>query len=77
MTIHAYLPRTNGFDTEAILAMSIAFELACADLRVFADNERGQEIIATRIIKLALQGTTDPAALRQRIVPSPSPSCCG
>ena len=54
MTMHTYLPRTNAFDPEAILTMSIAFELACADLRVFEGDERGREIIATRIINLAL-----------------------
>ena len=35
MMMHDYLPRTNAFDPEAILTMSIAFELACADLQVF------------------------------------------
>ena len=46
MTMHTYLPRTNAFDPEAILTMSIAFELACADLQVFeavsiaADTQR-------------------------------------
>ena len=35
MTMHTYLPRTNAFDPEAILTMSVAFELACADLQVF------------------------------------------
>ena len=57
MTMHAYLRRTNAFDPEAILTMSIAFELACADLQVFESDERGREIIATRIINLARQGS--------------------
>jgi len=60
MTMQAYLRRTNTFGPEAILTMSIAFELACADLQV---DERGRDIIATRIIKLARQGITCPAAL--------------
>lgn len=63
MTMQAYLRRTSTFDPEAVLAMSIAFELACADLQVLEDDERGREIIATRIIKLARQGITCPAAL--------------
>jgi hypothetical protein len=68
VTIHFYFPSTNTFDPEAILAMSAAFELACADLQVFAGDERGREIIATRIIHLARQGLIDAAALHQRVV---------
>jgi hypothetical protein len=45
-----------------------AFELACADLRVFAGDQRGREIIAARIIDLARNGVTDPAALHRRII---------
>ena len=68
MTIHCYFPSTNTFDPEAILAMSTAFELACADLQVFEDNERGRAIIATRIINLARQGIICPAALHHRVL---------
>ena len=68
MTMHTYLPRTNSFDPEAILTMSIAFELACADLQVFEDDERGRAIIATRIINLARQGIICPAALHHRVL---------
>ena len=67
-TMHTYLPRTNSFDPEAILTMSIAFELACADLQVFEDDERGREIIATRIMNLARQGIICPAALHHRVL---------
>ena len=68
MTMHTYLPRTSAFDPEAILTMSIAFELACADLRVFEGDERGREIIATRIINLARQGIMCPAALHHSVL---------
>ena len=68
MTMHTYLPRTNAFDPEAILTMSIAFELACADLQVFEGDERGREIIATRIINLARQGIMCPAALHHSVL---------
>ena len=68
MTMHAYLRRTNAFDSEAILTMSIAFELACADLHVFESDERGREIIATRIINLARQGIICPGALHHRVL---------
>jgi hypothetical protein len=56
MTMHTYLRRTNAFDPEAILTMSVAFELACADLQVFEGDERGREIIAARIIDLGAPG---------------------
>jgi hypothetical protein len=48
--------------------MSIAFELACADLQVFEGDERGREIIATRIINLARQGIMCPAALHHCVL---------
>jgi hypothetical protein len=68
MTMHPYLRRTNAFDPEAILSMSIAFELACADLQVIASDQSGREIVATRIIKLAGQGIICPAALHHRVL---------
>jgi hypothetical protein len=68
MTMHAYLHRPNAFDPEAILTMSIAFELACVDLEVLAGDTHGREILATRIINLARQGIICPAALHQRVV---------
>ena len=71
MTMHTYLPRTNAFGPEAILTMSIAFELACADLQAFEGDERGREIIATRIIDLARQGIMCPAALHHRVLADP------
>jgi len=48
--------------------MSTAFELACADLQVFAGDQRDREIIARRIIDLARGGLVDAAALHQRVV---------
>ena len=36
------------FEPEAILAMSTAFELSCADLHIFQDDQRSREIIVTR-----------------------------
>lgn len=56
------------FDPDAVNEMSIAFELACADLAVFANDQRGREIIALRIIDLAVDGTRDAAALHTRVV---------
>ena len=68
MTLHPYLPGSSAFDPEAILTMSIAFELTCVDLQVSADNESSREMIAARIIRLARQGITCPAVLHQRAI---------
>jgi hypothetical protein len=37
-------------------------------LQVSAGDEKGREIIATRIIDLARSGLIDPAALRDRVI---------
>ena len=68
MPIRAYLSDTCAFEPEAVQAMSTAFELSCADLHVFAGDQRGREIIATRIIDLARDGVIDPGALHKRLV---------
>jgi hypothetical protein len=57
--------------------MSIAFELACADLQVFDGDERGREIIATRIINLARQGIICPTALHHRVLADQPKRLCG
>lgn len=71
MTMHPYLPGTDTFDPEAILAMSIAFELACVDLRVSEGDAGRREIVAKRVINLARQGLICPAALHHRVVTDP------
>ena len=48
-----------------IEAMSKAFEESCIALGVYAGDEKGREIIATRIIDLA---RNDPTALRDRVI---------
>jgi hypothetical protein len=68
MPIRAHLPDQCAFEPDAIHAMSTAFELACADLRVFAGDQRGREIIAARIIDLARRGVVDAATLHKRVV---------
>lgn len=42
--------------------------MSCAALRVFAGDQNGREIIATRIIDLARKGIIDPAALHKRVL---------
>ena len=68
MPIRAHLSDACAFEPEALRAMSTAFELACADLHVFANDARGREIVATRIIDLARAGVVNAAALHQRVV---------
>jgi len=58
----------TAFDPAAIEAMSKAFEEACIALQVFVGDEKGREIIATRIIDLASNGLIDPTALRDRVI---------
>ena len=68
MPIRRHLAEQCAFEPEEIQAMSTAFDEACAALRVLSADERGREIIATRIIDLARDGVIDPAALRDRVV---------
>jgi hypothetical protein len=68
MPVRAYLPDNAAFNPEAIQAMSTAFELACADLEIFAGDQHGREVIAMRIIDLARRGILDAGALHRRVV---------
>ena len=68
MPIRAHIPDRCAFEPDAITAMSTAFELACADLRVFPRDQHVRETIAARIIDLARRGIIDPAALYHRII---------
>jgi hypothetical protein len=63
-----YLPENVAFDQAAISEMSRAFEEACKNLHVFAGDQRGREIIATRVIDLARTGVIDATALRDRVM---------
>lgn len=66
--IRPHLPQSNTFEPDAIAAMSRALEEACVALNVFAGDERGRQVIATRIIDLAIDGVTDPSLLRDRVI---------
>jgi hypothetical protein len=68
MPIRKHLTDQAAFGPAAIKAMSKAFEEACNALRVFAGDEKGREIIATRIIDLGRGGLIDAAALRDRVI---------
>ena len=68
MPIRRHLAEQGAFEPEEIQAMSTAFDEACVALRVFSADERGRQVIATRIIDLARDGVIDPAALRDRVI---------
>ena len=56
MPIRKHLTDKTAFGPAAIEAMSKAFEEACVALQVYAGDEKGRGIIATRIIDLARRG---------------------
>src|SRR5215831_11507775 len=64
MPIRKHLTDERAFGPAA----SKAFEEACIALQVYAGDEKGREIIATRIIDLARNGLIDPTALRDRVI---------
>ena len=68
MPIRKHLTDQTAFGPAAIEAMSKAFAEACNALQVFAGDDKGREIIATRIIDLARGGVIDATALRDRVV---------
>ena len=68
MPIRKHLAEKCAFEPEAIMAMSTAFDEVCAALRVFARDERGREIIATRIVDLARNGVIDAKTLSDRVI---------
>ena len=68
MPIRKHLTDKTVFGPAAIEAMSKAFEETCNALRVFAGDEKGREIVATRIIDLARSGLVDATALRDRVL---------
>ena len=66
--IMKYISGQTVFEPEVAEAMGQAFDAACSRLHVFNGDERGRQIIATRIIDLAHAGVTDAQALRDRIL---------
>jgi hypothetical protein len=68
MPIRKHLALQCAFEPEAIRAMSTAFDEACAALKVFDGDERGREVIATRIVDLASSGVIDAKALCDRVI---------
>jgi hypothetical protein len=74
MPIRKHLTDKTAFGPAAIETMSKAFEETCIALQVGAGDEKGREIIATRIIDLARNGLLDSNALRDRVIAEARPS---
>jgi len=68
MPIRQHLPDHHAFEPHHITAMSSALEKVCAELRIYAGDRHGREIIAARIIDLARNGVFDADALRDRVL---------
>ena len=68
MTTHSHFENQTAFEPEAVQVMSKAFHDACNALGIFAGDERGRQVIATRIIDLARTGVIDAEALRDRVL---------
>jgi hypothetical protein len=57
----------DGFDPDALRAMSTALEEVCRKLQVNGD-QRAREVMAVRIIELARRGERDPERLSDRVL---------
>ena len=68
ITIPSRLENQFVFEPDALGAMSQAFQDACDALHIFAGDEHGRQVIATRIIDLASTGVIDAGALRDRVL---------
>ena len=66
--IHSHLDCKSVFEPEALRVMSEAFQETCNALQIFAGDEHGRQVIATRIIDLAGSGVIDARALRDRVL---------
>ena len=67
--IHSHLEsQAAAFEPEAIRAISQAFHDTCNALHIFAGDEHGRQVIATRVIDLASTGVIDAHALRDRVL---------
>jgi hypothetical protein len=66
--MQTYITDAGAFDPEVVTAMSKAFADTCNALKIFAGDQHGREVVATRIIELARSGVVDPAAIQSRVM---------
>jgi hypothetical protein len=57
-----------AFDSDAVRAMSVAFDEICEELHLPQCARWEREIIATRVVELARRGLLDRRALRDRVL---------
>jgi len=62
------------FEQKDITAMSMALDGPCARNSTFSDGSPAREVIAERIIALAVTGERSPTLLRDRVAPGSGPS---
>ena len=65
--IDSHLEDQAAFEPEVLRMMSQAFHDACNALHIFAGDEHGRQVIATRIIDLAGAGLIDARALLETL----------
>jgi hypothetical protein len=63
----------HRFDPETTRAMGLAFEIACAALRLEAQNTPAKEALAKQIIDLARQGERDPQRIAEIVLTKAQP----
>jgi hypothetical protein len=66
-TIAPLLQRDGAFAPDEIVAMSMALDDVCKELRIY-DDPAARETIAIRIIELAQRGERSPTKLRDRLL---------
>ena len=57
----------SALDPDLIAEMSNAFDAACLDLNLSADDTTAREVVANRILGLALQGEHSAADLLKKL----------
>lgn len=70
MPIDSFM-QPGAFDTEAVAAMSKAFDAACEKLSETDQPEVTREVIAGRIVAAARLGERDPARLLEAALTTP------
>jgi hypothetical protein len=66
--LHSHLSHPATFEPAVLEEMSKAFVETCTELQIFAGDNFGQKLVATRIIDLARSGVVDAETLRDRVL---------
>ena len=63
-----HLPKSLVFEPHDLMAMSMAFDDVCKDLKLADNDNEARATIAERIIELARRGERSPTTLRDRVL---------